>query len=234
MVSLMQLGNLPTLKQGTQLIKIKRKEIMYFRITIPSLQDGKKDEAISFVKEKVMPGFDGTPGLLTMMAAITGETSGVNLSAYESKEAAEAVEEKIQGVLSEAAGMMAAPPVIYKGDAVFGKVYQTMAKESTRPSYLRLVVGVAKDTDAVLSFLKEKVEPIYEESQGLQVTGAIFDGSSAISWNFWDSEEDMNAAAEKLQAAAEAELFDGSTVAYMGPVYAGKLFIDFNEGDTPT
>jgi len=234
MVSLMQLGNLPTLKQGTQLIKIKRKEIMYFRITIPSLQDGKKDEAISFVKEKVMPGFDGTPGLLTMMAAITGETSGVNLSAYESKEAAEAVEEKIQGVLSEAAGMMSAPPVIYKGDAVYGKVYQTMAKESTRPSYLRLVVGVAKDTDAVLSFLKEKVEPIYEESQGLQVTGAIFDGSSAISWNFWDSEEDMNAAAEKLQAVAETELFDGSTVAYMGPVYAGKLFIDFNEGDTPT
>ena len=234
MVSLMQLGNLPTLKQGTQLIKIKRKEIMYFRITIPSLQDGKKDEAISFVKEKVMPGFDGTPGLLTMMAAITGETSGINLSAYESKEAAEAVEEKIQGVLSEAAGMMAAPPVIYKGDAVYGKVYQTMAKESTRPSYLRLVVGVAKDTDAVLSFLKEKVEPIYEESQGLQVTGAIFDGSSAISWNFWDSEEDMNAAAEKLQAVAETELFDGSTVAYMGPVYAGKLFIDFNEGDTPT
>ena len=234
MVSLMQLGNLPTLKQGTQLIKIKRKEIMYFRITIPSLQDGKKDEAISFVKEKVMPGFDGTPGLLTMMAAITGETSGVNLSAYESKEAAEAVEEKIQGVLSEAAGMMAAPPVIYKGDAVYGKVYQTMAKESTRPSYLRLVVGVAKDTDAVLSFLKEKVEPIYEESQGLQVTGAIFDGSSAISWNFWDSEEDMNAAAEKLQAVAGTELFDGSTVAYMGPVYAGKLFIDFNEGDTPT
>jgi len=230
----MQLGNLPTLKQGTQLIKIKRKEIMYFRITIPSLQDGKKEEAISFVKEKVMPGFDGTPGLLTMMAAITGETSGINLSAYESKEAAEAVEEKIQGVLSEAAGMMAAPPVIYKGDAVYGKVYQTMAKESTRPSYLRLVVGVAKDTDAVLSFLKEKVEPIYEESQGLQVTGAIFDGSSAISWNFWDSEEDMNAAAEKLQAVAETELFDGSTVAYMGPVYAGKLFIDFNEGDTPT
>ena len=234
MVSLMQLGNLPTLKQGTQLIKINRKEIMYFRITIPSLQDGKKDEAISFVKEKVMPGFDGTPGLLTMMAAITGETSGVILSAYESKEAVEAVEEKIQGVLSEAAGMMAAPPVIYKGDAVYGKVYQTMAKESTRPSYLRLVVGVAKDTDAVLSFLKEKVEPIYEESQGLQVTGAIFDGSSAISWNFWDSEEDMNAAAENLLAVAESELFDGSTVAYMGPVYAGKLFIDFNEGDTPT
>ena len=72
---------------------------MYFRITIPSLQDGKKDEAISFVKDKVMPEFDGTPGLLTMMAAITGENSGVNLSAYESKEAAEAVEEKIQGVL---------------------------------------------------------------------------------------------------------------------------------------
>ena len=211
---------------------------MYFRITLPALQEGKKDEAISFVKEKVMPEFDGTPGLLTMMAAITGDTSGINISAYESKEALEAVEEKIQGVLSQAAGMMAAPPIIYQGEAVYGKVYQTMAKDSARPSFLRLVVGVAKDTEAVLSFLKEKVEPIYEESEGLQVTGAIFDGSSAISWNFWDSEEDMNSAVEKLQAVldseSETELFDGSTIAYMGPVYAGKLFIDFNEGDTPT
>ena len=211
---------------------------MYFRITLPSLQEGKKDEAISFVKENVMPEFDGTPGLLTMMAAITGETSGINMAAYESKEAVEAVEEKIQGVLSKAAGMMAAPPIIYQGEAVYGKVYQTMAKDSARPSFLRLVVGVAKDTEAVLSFLKEKVEPIYEESEGLQVTGAIFDGSSAISWNFWDSEEDMNAAVGKLQAAldseSESELFEGSTIAYMGPVYAGKLFVDFNEGDTPT
>ena len=71
---------------------------MYFRITIPSLQDGKKDEATSFVKEKVMPEFDGTPGLLTMMAAITGETSGINMSACESKESAGAVGEKRQGV----------------------------------------------------------------------------------------------------------------------------------------
>ena len=69
---------------------------MYFRITIPALQDGKKDEAISFVKENVMTSFDDTPGLLSMSAAITGETSGINMAAWESKEAAEAVAEKIQ------------------------------------------------------------------------------------------------------------------------------------------
>ena len=40
---------------------------MYFRITIPALQDGKKDEAVSFVKDKVMPEFDGTPGLLGLL-----------------------------------------------------------------------------------------------------------------------------------------------------------------------
>jgi hypothetical protein len=28
-------------------------------------------------------------------------------------------------------------------------------------------------------------------------------------------------------------LFDGTTIAYMGPVYAGKLFVDFKEGETP-
>ena len=211
---------------------------MYFRITIPALQDGKRDEAVSYVKEKVMPEFAGTPGLLTMMAAITGENSGINLSCYESKEHLDAAQEQIEGVLSGAASLMSAPPVVYEGDAVYGKIYQTMAKDSQRPSYLRLVVGVAKETDAVLNFLKEKVEPIYEESEGLQVTGAIFDGNSAISWNFWDSKEDMDAAVTKLQAVldseSETDLFDGSTVAYMGPVYAGMLNTDFNEVDTPT
>jgi len=211
---------------------------MYFRVTIPALQDGKRDEAVSYVKEKVMPEFIGTPGLLTMMAAITGENSGINLSCYDSKESLDAAQEKIDGVLSGAASLMAAPPVVYEGEAVYGKVYQTMAKDSQRPSYLRLVVGVAKETDAVLSFLKEKVEPIYEESEGLQVTGAIFDGNSAISWNFWDSQEAMDSAVAKLQDAldseSETDLFDGSTVAYMGPVYAGMLNMDFNEGDTPT
>jgi len=211
---------------------------MYFRVTIPALQDGKRDEAVSYVKEKVMPEFKGTPGLLTMMAAITGENSGINLSCYDSKESLDAAQEKIEGVLSGAASLMAAPPVVYEGEAVYGKVYQTMAKDSQRPSYLRLVVGVAKETDAVLNFLKEKVEPIYEESDGLQVTGAIFDGNSAISWNFWDSQEAMDSAVAKLQDAldseSETDLFDGSTVAYMGPVYAGMLNMDFNEGDTPT
>ena len=185
---------------------------MYFRVTIPALQDGKRDEAVSYVKEKVMPEFIGTPGLLTMMAAITGENSGINLSCYDSKESLDAAQEKIDGVLSGAASLMAAPPVVYEGEAVYGKVYQTMAKDSQRPSYLRLVVGVAKETDAVLNFLKEKVEPIYEESEGLQVTGAIFDGNSAISWNFWDSQEAMDSAVAKLQDAldseSETDLFD--------------------------
>ena len=210
---------------------------MYFRVTIPALQEGKRDEAVSYVKEKVMPEFEGTPGLLSIMAAITGENSGINLSCYDSKESLDAAQEKIESVLAGAASLMSAPPVVYEGEAVYGKMYQTLAKDSQRPSYLRLVVGVSKDTDAVLNFLKEKVEPIYEESKGLQVTSAIFDENSAISWNFWDSKEDMDAAVTKLQAVldseSESDLFDGSTIAYMGPVYAGKLFIDFNEGDTP-
>ena len=200
---------------------------MYFRITIPAFHEEKKDEAVSFVKEKVMPEFSGTPGLLSLTAALTGDTSGINMAAWDSKEASEAVAEKIQSTLAEASTFMSAPPVIYEGEAIYGKMYQTIAIGETKPSFMRLVVGVAKDTDAVLNFLKEKVEPIYESSEGLQLTGAIFDGSSAISWNFWDSQEQMDSAVEKLQAAldseSETELFDGSTVAYMGPVYALSL-----------
>ena len=73
--------------------------------------------------------------------------------------------------------MLLVSTTIYEGAPVFGKIYQTIEKDSQRPSYLRLVVGVAKDTDAVLNFIKEKVEPIYEESDGIQLAGAIFDGN---------------------------------------------------------
>ena len=135
---------------------------MYFRITIPSLQGGKKDEAVSFVKENVMTSFDDTTGLLSMTAAITGEVSAINMSAWENKESSEAAAEKIQATLAEAASFMAAPPIIYEGEAVYGNVYQGIAVGEQKPSYMRLVVGVAKDTNAVLNFLKEKVEPIYE------------------------------------------------------------------------
>ena len=210
---------------------------MYFRITIPSLQDEKKDEAISFVRDNVMTEFDGTPGLLSMSAAITGEVSAINMSAWENKESSEAAAEKIQATLAEAASFMAAPPIIYEGEAVYGNVYKGITVGEQKPSYMRLVVGVAKDTNAVLNFLKEKVEPIYEDSDGLQITGAIFDGNSAISWNFWDSKEAMDTAVEKLQSALDSEsesnLFDGDTLAYMGPVFAANLFRDFNEGDSP-
>ena len=111
---------------------------MHFRITIPSLADGKKDEAVSYVKENVFPEFDGVPGLMSMTAAITGETSGVNMATWESKEAADAVAEKIQAALAGAASFMSGPPTIYEGAPVFGKIYQTIEKDSQRPSYLRL------------------------------------------------------------------------------------------------
>ena len=47
----------------------------------------------------------------------------------------------------------------------------------------------------------------------------------------------MEKAVEKLQAAldsaSESDLFDGDTLACMGRVYAGKVFVDFNEGESP-
>ena len=134
----------------------KRKEKMYFRITIPSLQDGKKDEAISFVKDKVMPEFDGTPGLISMTAAITGETSGINMSAYESKEASDAVAEKVQATLAEAASFMAAPPVIYEGEAVFGKVYQNISKDEKKARLYEACNWCCQRDRCCLKFLKRK------------------------------------------------------------------------------
>ena len=129
---------------------------MYFRVTLPALQDGKKDEAITFVKERVMTEFDNTPGLLSMTAAIVGETSGINIACYESKESMEAVLDQIQGILSEAANLMAAPPVIYQGDAVYGKVYQTMGKESQRPKLFKTSCRCCKRHRSCFKFLKRK------------------------------------------------------------------------------
>ena len=47
----------------------------------------------------------------------------------------------------------------------------------------------------------------------------------------------MDAAVVKLEAeldSAEEEALFESATAYMGPVYAGKIFVEFTEGSTPS
>ena len=210
---------------------------MFFRITIPVLKEGIKEDVMSFVKDTVFPNFSGTPGLISLTSISTGENSVLNMAAWESKESASAQDDKFKATMAEAAQFFAAPPQIFEGDAVFGKVYQSIGKEEKKSGYMRIVIGVVKDKEAALDNLKDNVEPIYDESNGLQITGAIFDEDTLISWNIWDSEEDMNTASLKLQEVldmgAQRDLFDGDPIAYMGPVYAGRLFIDLNEGETP-
>ena len=211
---------------------------MYFRVTIPSLKEGAKEEAMSFMKDTILPDFSGIEGLLSLTAMNAGENSLLNITAWDSKEAVYAQEEKFKATMAAAAQFFAAPPEMFEGDAVFGKVYQSIAQDEKKPAYMRLVIGMVKDKDAALANLKDNVEPIYDESNGLQVTGAIYDGDTLVSWNIWDTEEDMKTASAKLQEVldlgAQRDLFDGDPIAYMGPIYAGKLFVDFNEGESPT
>ena len=210
---------------------------MYFRITIPSLKEGAKEEAMSFMKDTILPDFSGTQGLLSLTAMNAGENSILNITAWNSKETINVQEEKFKATMAAAAQFFVAPPQIFEGEAVFGKVYQSITQDEKKPAYMRLVIGMVKDKDAALANLKDNVEPIYDESSGLQITGAIYDRDTLVSWNIWDTEEDMKTASAKLQEVldlgAQRDLFDGDPIAYMGPVFAGKLFVDFNEGESP-
>ncbi len=211
---------------------------MYFRITIPSLKEGAKEEAMSFMKDTILPDFSEIQGLLSLTAMNAGENSILNITAWNSKETINVQEEKFKATMAAAAQFFSAPPQIFEGEAVFGKVYQSITQDEKKPAYMRLVIGMVKDKDAALANLKDNVEPIYDESNGLQATGAIYDGDTLVSWNIWDTEEDMKTASAKLQEVldlgAQRDLFDGDPIAYMGPVFAGKLFVDFNKGETPT
>jgi len=211
---------------------------MYFRITIPSLKEGVKEEAMSFMKDTILPDFSGIQDLLSLTAMNAGENSLLNITAWGSKEAVYAQEEKFKATMVAAAQFFSSPPQMFEGDAVFGKVYQSIAQDERKAGYMRLVIGMVKNKDTALANLKDNVEPIYDESNGLQVTGAIYDGDTLVSWNIWDTEEDMKTASAKLQEVldlgAQRDLFDGDPIAYMGPIYAGKLFVDFNEGESPT
>jgi len=193
---------------------------------------------MSFMKDTILPDFSGIEGLLSLTAMNAGENSLLNITAWDSKEAIYAQEEKFKATMAAAAKFFSAPPQMFEGDAVFGKVYQSIAQDEKKAGYMRLVIGMVKDKDAALANLKDNVEPIYDESNGLQITGAIYDGDTLVSWNIWDTEEDMKTASAKLQEVldlgAQRDLFDGDPIAYMGPIYAGKLFVDFNEGESPT
>ena len=105
---------------------------MHFRITIASLADGKKDEAVSYVKENVFPEFDGVPGLMSMTAAITGETSGVNMATWESKEAMDAAVVKLEAELDSAEEeALFESATAYMGPVYAGKIFVEFTEGST-------------------------------------------------------------------------------------------------------
>ena len=87
---------------------------MYFRVTIPSLKEGVKEEAMSFIKEKVFPDFSGIQGLLSLTSMNAGENSVVSMAAWDSKESTSAQEEKFNATMAAAAQFFASPPQIFE------------------------------------------------------------------------------------------------------------------------
>jgi|TARA_B100001741_G_scaffold51038_1_gene38902 hypothetical protein len=205
---------------------------MYARINLIKIKDDKKEQAMSMMTEEIIPSYEGTEGLLSMGAVMCDDTTGLNMSIWTDKASSDATESNLQSNIEKGAEILDGAPEIYRGDLALGAIYEDRPAGSGEGDYARVVFAKVESEEAVTNFLKEKIFPIYKEAEGIYVAGFVMDGDTAISWNFWESEEAANKVIPKFEEAlssAEGVFVDEPTP-YTGSFYAGKNWIDFPKG----
>lgn len=205
---------------------------MYARINLIKIKDDKKEQAMSMMTEEIIPSYEGTEGLLSMGAVMCDDTTGLNMSIWTDKASSDATESNLQSNIEKGAEILDGAPEIYRGDLALGAIYEDRPAGSGEGDYARVVFAKVESEEAVTNFLKEKIFPIYKEAEGIYVAGFVMDGDTAVSWNFWESEEAANKAIPKFEEAlSSAEgVFTDEPTPYTGNFYAGKNWIDFPKG----
>tara|TARA_B100001113_G_C21049912_1_gene596268 strand:+ start:581 stop:1207 length:627 start_codon:yes stop_codon:yes gene_type:complete len=205
---------------------------MYARINLIKIKEGSKEKAMAMMSEEIIPSYEDTEGLLSMGAIMCDETTGLNISIWADEASSTATESNLQSNIEKGVEILDGAPEIYRGDLALGAVYEDRPAGEGEGAFARVVFAKVESAEAVTNFLKEKIFPIYKESEGIHVAGFVMDGDTAISWNFWESEEAANQAVPKFEEAlSSAEgVFVGDPAAYMGNFYAGKNWIDFPKG----
>ena len=211
---------------------------MFVRLTLADVNEGEMNNALEYVKNTVIPSYDGIAGLLGIAACATNDGKFMAWSTWANEEAKEASIDKFNQALAGAAEMLDGQPEVMEGPMVAGQQYIAVSKEGEEGFFARFVLGggtqKGKTYDDVAEFMTNTVYPAYENVDGIFATAACkVDDTSGFSFNFWTSHDAAHAASDVIADVvkdAVANLIKETPQELTGECNVWKNYVDFPVG----
>ena len=211
---------------------------MFVRLTLADVNEGEMNNALEYVKNTVIPSYDGIAGLLGIAACATNDGKFMAWSTWANEEAKNASIDKFNQALAGAAEMLDGQPEVMEGPMVAGQQYIAVSKEGEEGFFARFVLGggtqKGKTYDDVAEFMTNTVYPAYENVDGIFATAACkVDDTSGFSFNFWTSHDAAHAASDVIADVvkdAVANLIKETPQELTGECNVWKNYVDFPVG----
>ena len=211
---------------------------MFVRLTLADVNEGEMNNALEYVKNTVIPSYDGISGLLGIAACATNDGRFMAWSTWSNEDAKDASIDKFNQALAGATEMLAGQPEVIEGSMVAGQQYIAVSKDGEEGFFARFVLGggtqEGKTYDDVTEFMTNTVYPAYENVDGIFATAACkVDDTSGFSFNFWTSHDAAHAASDVIADVVQdavSSLIKEAPKELTGDCTVWKNYVDFPVG----
>lgn len=178
----------------------------YGRIGIYTFEPNGIEAVLARAREELPPMMERQPGFMRYAVARTAENEIVSLSAWETREQAEAAGQALVGWVRE---HMA--PTLQKADNSIGEISFSEQASGKAAKYLRVALYQAKAgrSDEVISRAREGFLPLLRAQPGfVRYTVGKRDDGSLISTSGWESKAQAEAAVEQASTWVRQNVAD--------------------------
>ena len=167
--------------------------MLFFRLTLVPIQEGKMGDAISYAEEKV-DEFMEVPGLLQVALCENSDGQLMSWSTWLTEDSMNASSERLSEALGGLKDFAAGPPEISFGKMTAGQQYVNIMKGDREGQSFVVRIGygaeyIEEKYDEAIDWLQNTVYAGYEGTEGLLGAFAVDIGGKSITLSNWDSQE---------------------------------------------
>ena len=177
--------------------------MLFFRLTLVPIQEGKMEDAMSFAEEKV-DEFIGIPGLLQVALCENSDGQLMSWSTWLSEDSMNGSSEQLAEALGGLKDFVTGPPEISFGPMTAGQQYVNIMKGDREGQSFVVRIGygseyIEEKYDEGMDWLQNTVYTGYEGTEGLLGAFAVDVGGKFVTLSNWDSQEALDASLESFQ-----------------------------------
>ena len=177
--------------------------MLFFRLTLVPIQEGKMEDAMTFAEEKV-DEFMGIPGLLQVALCENSDDQLMSWSTWLSEDSMKGSSEQLAEALGGLKDFVTGPPEISFGPMTAGQQYVNIMKGDREGQSFVVRIGygseyIEEKYDEGMDWLQNTVYAGYEGTEGLLGAFAVDVGGKFVTLSNWDSQEALDASLESFQ-----------------------------------